>query len=300
MFSLEFDIEMIGNTIDEINKFIRLTAKWVQESEKRRLNDAINRIQKNSYFIDHCWIKRGEEIVGVVKIKENTFYGLGLSPKLSEDEIIQILETIIDDVALWRPKQINASVNEKYYKYLKAMGFVKEFSREQMETKIRDVVGKRKIEDYELIDLDWRYKKKFVEMFLDAYKGSIDEKIEMFTSSNANYIMRVIKSGEFGKVIEHLSPFVVHKNNFIGGAICTYFEESLFVAIIGVRRDFQGMGIGRGLLTEITDRAIDYKEFEKISLWVTTENTMARKLYVSMGFKPRVKVISMKKEIFMS
>ncbi|RMG31786.1 MAG: GNAT family N-acetyltransferase [Methanobacteriota archaeon] len=294
---LEFDIDLIANTIDEVSEFVKHTGQWVIEAERRRLKDEVNRIMKNAAFIDHCWIKRQEEIVGVVRIRDTTFYSLGLDPKLTDEEIDMILDVIIRDISYWKPSEIEASVHERYVPFLERKGFERKFSREQMDVNIDKVRGLKRLEGVKFKSLNWKEKNKYREMFVDAYTGTIDEKIEMFTPLNANFILEIIKSEEFGEVLKDLSVFIEENGEYVGGVICTYFEESIFVAIIGVRKAYQGKGLGRGILTEVMERAKQIGKFEKISLWVTTENEAARSLYLSMGFKPKIKVYALRKQI---
>ncbi len=295
--ALEFDIDLISNTIDEVSEFVKFTGKWVVEAEKRRLKDEVNRIMKNASFIDHCWIKRDEEIVGVVRIRDTTFYSLGLNPELTEAEIDRIIDVILRDIGYWKPAEIEASVHERYVPYLERKGFRRKFSREQMEVNIDQMKGIKKLQNVNFRTLDWKEKERYRDMFVDAYAGTIDEKIEMFTPLNASFILEIIKSEEFGTVLRDLSLFIEERGKYVGGVICTYFEESIFVAIIGVRKSHQGKGLGRGILSEITERARNLGNVEKISLWVTTENKAARSLYLSMGFQPKIKVFALSKKI---
>lgn len=288
---------MIQSTIEEVTKFVEYTGKWVLEAEKRRLKDEVNRIMKNTSFIDHCWIKRDDTIVGVVRIRDNTFYSLGLDPSLNEDEIDKILDVIIRDMGYWKPSEIEASIHERYVPFLEKKGFNRQFSREQMEVYLENVRGKKSLTYGSFKELSWNEKEKYRDLFVDAYAGTIDEKIEMFTPLNASFILEIIRSEEFGRVLKDLSIFVEEDGNYVGGVICTNFEESIFVAIIGVRKSHQGRGIGRTILTEVAERALKKEDLQKISLWVTTENTAARNLYLSMGFEPKIRVYALKKKI---
>lgn len=68
------------------------------------------------------------------------------------------------------------------------------------------------------------------------------------------------------------------------GGLSTYGPDS-YVQTLGVRRDWQGAGIGRTLLRALLGEA-DRREATTTALEVRADNAVAQRLYAKHGFEP--------------
>ena len=68
------------------------------------------------------------------------------------------------------------------------------------------------------------------------------------------------------------------------GGLSTYGPDS-YIQTLGVRRDRQGAGVGRALLTALVDEA-DRRKVTTIALEVRADNRVAQRLYAEHGFEP--------------
>ncbi len=289
MIASRFRIELIKRARPEMIKFATMTMELVKEYDKKSISKELDHIQ-SQFHIDNCWILREEEPVGVVKIYRSTFYALGLIETLSDEEKITILQLMVSDMSPWNSNRIEATLHTDYYDYAKKIGFKCEFSREKLYLNLN---AKNNVQDFQ--DLNIRtYRvtdfKQITNMFIDAYQGSIDEKIGMFGKEIAYSAIQSIIRGNFGEFQKDLSAVVLDANNDIIAGVMTTISEGLpFIIIIGVSRISQNLGFGRKLLSWVIAKAEEH-QYESMKLWVTVENHHAYQLYNSIGFKPVLKV----------
>jgi ribosomal protein S18 acetylase RimI-like enzyme len=287
---------MISSEKAEIETFAELSRKWVVEIDDNPLKEDIEEITEKFRFIDHCWIKSEDEIIGVVRINYDNFYSLGNNPEYDE-YIEEILLLIEKDIANWKPHKIKATVNEKYKNYLINLGYKIEFNREKLSLDFKNAQGLEEIENLKFDNLKWKHFYKIVDLFIDAYEGTIDEQIGMFTKDNAVRAIEMIKNSDFGRVMKNLSFFVPNDNDeYIAGAITTINEQTIFLVIIGVRKNLHRTGLGKKLISAIVKGGIK-KGYGSINLWVTSENNIARNLYYSMGFEKVIGITNAYKEL---
>ncbi len=284
---------MINLKDDEIKEFLFYNKLWVKEDDQRGIKTEINKIKKNSAHIDYCWIYLDDEKVGVVRIRKGSFFRFGLKPDIQREHIPFILEIIIKDVNIWRPKKLEAFVHEDYKTYLLDRGFKEEYSRLMMELDPRLQKHPPELNGWNIESLNWRRVNKIAELFQDAYSNSIDELIGMFNPTYSKYILSVIKKGEFGKVNKEFSYFVKQDKEYVAGLICTEYQNELFLVIIGVKRAFQAKGLGKNLILKLIEDINKSEGFDKITLWVTFENTNARELYLKIGFNQVFRVYAL-------
>ena len=280
--SLNFEINSISHSNEELLKFINLSQRWVIESDKNVDNIDLKRHRRTNQ-VEYCWITVENRIVGVVKIGMSLFYSLGLDPGLTENQSTEIFKLIILDISLTAQLKISSNVSESFWKILRNLGFIQEFGREKLALELTKA---KKIDDFSDLSLEplrWKKIKKITELFIDAYKGSIDEKIGIFTEPLAHSAIMEIKEGTFGKVMNELSYFVKVKGKLIGGIVTTLNERELFIVIIGIKQQNQQTGIGKKLISLIITKGKELG-FSWIKLWVTRENTIAKRMYASFGF----------------
>ncbi len=278
---------------DDMYEFAKASTNYVKEIDKKEIEKEMEQI-KSEYHVDHCWIKRNSEKVGVVKILRSTFYGFGLSKNINQDEIYDILQLIEKDITPWSGKRIETTIHVDYLKFVQKNGYLIEFSRKKMRLKLSEV---KNIMDNTSLNseiITKRHLNGLIEMFIDAYIGSVDEKIGMFDTSNAHSAIQSIFKGSFGKYLREMSILVKQDHEIIAAIMTTLTEGCPFIVIVGVNRRFQKTGIGRKLLSWVIEKA-NQNNYAEIRLWVTVENKPAINLYDSMGFEPIQQVYSLYK-----
>lgn len=288
-----YRLEIIKQKADDQHAFIQASLKYVKEIENKSIKKMVQQLRSDVH-IDHCWIKRGNESIGVVKIFKSTFYSFGVSNDLEEEEISKILHLIESDIAAWRHRKIETTLISNYLQIALENGFKVEFSRMKMSLSLDQT---KNLTNYNSLDLkvfQTQYVDPIIEMFVDAYNGGIDEKIGMFGKSVAHSAIHSVLNGKFGTFRSDLSAVIFNENKIIGGALTTIFEGHPFVVIIGVIRRNQKSGFGRKLLSWIINQTKLCK-YNEIRLWVTVENNSALKLYESIGFKKMMQIYTLYK-----
>jgi GNAT superfamily N-acetyltransferase len=170
------------------------------------------------------------------------------------------------------------------------------FSRKKMELNLDQVINALDYQDLIIKPYNKKVQQELAEVFIDAYSGSVDEKVGMFDRSIAHSAIISIMNGEFGKFMPELSGLLYNEDGgiLIGGILMTALEGCPFVVIIGIHRDFQQTSMGRRLMCWSIDKAKKYK-YNKMRLWVTVENKVASNLYDSLGFKEVLSISSVTK-----
>lgn len=281
---------------EEIERFVRATIDWAKEREENVFEKELELVHKRSSYIDHCWIYCEFEIIGVVKINYDTFFSLGFKEELSAPEFSRFLDAIVREIQIWHPQKVRGTLHESYRNRAVKYGFDVLFTREKL---VLDLSAAQHILPYDELNLHtlkWRHMNKIIELFSDAYRGGVDEKIGMFNEEIASSALEMIKNGRFGKVESSLSFFTEQKGKYTAGVITTYQEEMLFIVIIGVLREMQGQRLGTKLLSAVIDRGLQ-KGHKKLFLWVTNENTYARRLYYHLGFQKVNGVVAVAKSV---
>lgn len=244
------------------------------------------------------WIRNDlEQNVGTVKIRrDSTFFGFGVIPNLTEDEIKQIFNIIENEINFWFSKtRLYATVSTKYIDAAVAHDYIIEFSRYKMHLEFDEVNNLAPYDDLELIPYAERWFPEMVECFIDAYSGTIDEKIGMFSATIAHNAIRSIFEGKFGEFKTELSVLYVDPDgNLVGASLITISEGNPLIVIIGVLRDEQGKSLGRKMLSANIELCMKYG-YDDLTLWVTRENESALSLYQNMGFKIQHQIYSIYK-----
>ncbi|MHA2253029.1 MAG: GNAT family N-acetyltransferase [Candidatus Kariarchaeaceae archaeon] len=284
-----FRIELIKRTRDEMIKFAKSTMELVKEYDKKSVSMELDHI-RSQFHIDNCWIFDGEEKVGVVKIHRSTFYALGLLEKLSDSDILNILKLIVSDISPLNVQRIEGTLHSDYVKFAEKIGFKHEFSREKLYLNLNETSNIRDFQDLDIRTYRVTDFKQITNMFIDAYQGSVDERIGMFGKEIAYSAIQSIIRGNFGEFKTDLSAVVLDdKGEIMAGVMTTISEEIPFIIIIGVSRKSQNLGLGRKLLSWIIAK-LGENQYESLKLWVTVENRRAYQLYKSMGFQSALSV----------
>ncbi len=288
---VDIGLDIIPGTESSIKQFIELSRKWVDEMDMNDLDFEIHEIKRRMNFVDHCIITSGKNIIGVVKMTYSSFFSLGIDKSADHNTQREVFRLILKDIFYLRPAEIRTTLSSRFKPLFDEAGFRYQFGREKMVLTLGEATALSEVNSEELWFLEWKYFDAVVEMYIDSYRGTIDEKIGMFGEDIAESAIRQVSEGEFGKVVKELSVFYKDGDRLTSGIITSVNENQLFVVIIGTRRSEQGKGIGRKLLTYVITqgRKMGYKT---LSLWVTTENISAKGLYTSMNFKSVVSVVS--------
>ncbi len=290
-----FSLQILRRNNKDIKLYAEFLQKYVLEVDKKDINAEIEKI-KSRFHIDHCWIIRNNQRIGIVKIIRNNYYNLGIPPELSNEEINQIFEVIENDIAAFHNYSLEGTLHSKYVSKALSRNYQIAFSRKKMELDLDQVSNTLDYQDLIIKPYHEKIQQDLAEVFIDAYSGSVDEKVGMFDRSIAHSAVRSIMNGEFGEFIPELSGLLYNEDKgiLIGGILMTALENCPFVVIIGIHRSFQQTTMGRRLMCWSIDKAIEYK-YNKMRLWVTVENKVASDLYKSLGFKEVLSISSVTK-----
>ena len=112
----------------------------------------------------------------------------------------------------------------------------------------------------------------------------VDKDFPIFLSSKCSLEDLANKFDQYADVI-----VAVDKNVFVG-LIAAYIsnskEELAFVSVLGVNKEYRGIGIGNRLLAELIKLAKKYRsKIRGLHLYTTHSNINAIKLYEKNGFK---------------
>ena len=288
---MEISLDIIHEDEQQIVKFIELSKLWVDEIDNNNIDREIQDIRRRMNYVDHCIIKLNESVVGVARITYSSIFSFGVTPDLDDFAIKKIFNYLLNDIFYLKPPEVRATLSTRFRKIFEEVGFKYQFGREKMILHLADPLGLKHISEIETEKLDWKAFDAITDMFVDAYRNTVDETIGMFNEDIAFSAIQQVKEGEYGKIIRDLSIFIRSEGKLIGGVITSENENQLFIVIIGVKREYQGRGIGRILLTRVIEEG-KKMGYSNLSLWVTTENIQARSLYQSMNFKVVSRVIS--------
>ena len=288
---MEIALEIIPEDEQQIVKFIELSKLWVDEIDNNNIDQELRDIRRRMNYVDHCIIKQDESVVGVVRMTYSSIFSFGVTPDLDESSIKRIFIYLLNDIFYLKPPEVRATLSTRFRRIFEEVGFNYQFGREKMVLHLAEPRGLKDFSDIETEKLDWKAFDAITDMFVDAYRNTVDETIGMFNEDIASSAIQQVKESEFGEVIKDLSIFTRSEGKLTGGVITSENENQLFIVIIGVQREYQGRGIGRILLTRVIEEG-QKMGYSTLSLWVTTENIQARSLYKSMNFKVASSVIS--------
>lgn len=285
----EFRLKLIDRSPKELKLFAEMTIELVIEADKKPVDDEIIKIQ-SQYHVDHVWILKNSKVFGVVKLLRGTFYGLGLPIEASNKDLDQIFQIVERDIKSYHSYTVEATIHESLLKVALERNYEFQFSRKKMELSLK--TAKRLVDFSELIINKFYNKDLYtvIDLFIDAYKDSVDERVGMFGEKIAHSAIRSILRGNFGIFRPDLSGLIhTDSGELIAAVLISISEECPFIVIIGVKRAIQNNQYGKKLLSW-TIKSLITEGFEKLRLWVTIENTTALRIYESMGFEEIFKI----------
>lgn len=291
----EISIELLTREYDEMKLFAEFSQKYVEEVDKRPIIDEIKKIKARSH-IDHCWILRNKEKLGIVKIIRGNFYNLGVPSDLDTTQLNEILSIIEKDILAFHNYRIEGTMHSKYLPIALDRDYKVEFSRKKMELDFSNLKNCIPIRTIELKPYKNDHFRELTDVYIDAYKGSIDERVGMFDQSIAYSALKSIMSNDFGSFRPDLSGLVFIDKELIGGILITILENCPFVVIVGLKRKYQLKRRGRELMCWAIEKSRK-DGYNKMRLWVTTENEIALRLYENLGFKEILSINSVYKNL---
>ena len=288
-----YSIELLKRDNRDIKLFAEYSQMYVEEVDKRPIDNEIKKIKSRSH-IDHCWILKNEEKFGIVKIIRGNFYNLGVPSDLDKSELGEIISIIEKEILAFHNFRIEGTLNSKYLSAALGRDYKIEFSRNKMELDFSQIDNKVSYKTLNIEPYKNQYFRELTNTYIDAYRGSIDERVGMFDQSIAHSAIRSILNNDFGEFRPDLSGLVFDGKELIGGILITILEECPFVVIIGLKRKNQLKQVGRKLMSWAIENS-QKQGYNKMRLWVTTENEIALNLYLSLGFKMILKINSVYK-----
>ena len=280
----------------ELKKFAEFSHKWVIEVNSEKVKSIQGTLKRHYFSFFPYWINAGKNTVAVVQITSNSFHSFGVSDQLNEDIVKEIFKMIIDKITKTATSYIKANASERFLPLLEGLGFKSAYGREKYILKLDQAKGIKDYSGLNLEKLDWTKMGKIIKLFLNAYEGTIDEKIGLFGKKSAPRALRMVMNNEFGKVKNNYSYFTLKNNEYTGGVITSINDDELFIVIIGVHKAFQRISLGRKLMSLIIEKG-KKDNYKELSLWVTKKNESAIGFYKSLGFKKQSGVYSMKLQI---
>lgn len=282
----KYKLEVVSRKPSILVEYAKTLLKLVKEEDKRSVREVINRMQ-SQYHIDHYFISEKAKNIGVVKISQGSFFALGLDEVVNKDDYKEILNLVESYVGGWRVNQIEATLNHKYVEIAESIGYKREYSRLKMRLDLHSAKNKSAHNDLNLRTYRRGDFTVVVDMFVDAFKDTIDEQIGYLSGGTASSVISSAIRNGYGEFRPDMTPILTDPKDddyILGASLTTIFEGCPFVVLIGVRTNQQASGIGRQLLSWVIDKSID-EGYDEIKLWVTVENSNALALYESLGFE---------------
>lgn len=289
---MSFSLEMMDKK-KEMSEFVHRTIQLVPYLDYRTEQEELHKYQFMSH-VNMYWILKDNTRVGVVKTTIFYFYDMGLEDYLSEGECESIFLMLEDRMRNAFTGKIQGNIWSKYREVALQQGWVEDFSRFRMQLDFDNI---QNLADYD----DLRFKhpsdiefNSLAPLFIDAYSGGIDEKIGMLTRDSIGDSLDDILHNKFGPLKNELSIVVYNRwGKLLGASLITISEGCPFLVIIGVKKNKQGKGLGRKMLSYNITQA-QKEGYDCMKLWVTRKNS-AVKLYSSMGFNKTTEVCAIYK-----
>ncbi|MFJ6686885.1 GNAT family N-acetyltransferase [Streptomyces werraensis] len=122
------------------------------------------------------------------------------------------------------------------------------------------------------------------QLMLAAYRGTPDEADAGTTIACATEEIRRVFDGKYGELIQEAS-FVAHEDNRpIAVTLITVWQGEPLLAYAFTAHSHTGQGVSRALITASIN-ALAMRGHARLNLAVNENNSRARKLYESMGFR---------------
>lgn len=234
-----------------------------------------------------------DEIIGCLQIFKGNIWGIGVLKQFRNEEILnkvvdKILNFKID--TLYVPDYLAQLILEREKKF--SIVYNRFCLRLYVEKFNDESTLNGNLNFYNINIKDNLDKLKYI--YLNSFKGSIDENLGLFNSRRVNEYLKAVINGEFGKFFSQCSWM----NDYSAILVTKINEKTAFIPILGVIKPEQNRKIGYQLIKKAI---ISCKEnhIDKITLWVTEENSSAMKLYSKLGFsKTDVNEVKLSKRKF--
>ncbi|MFX0049957.1 MAG: GNAT family N-acetyltransferase [Candidatus Hermodarchaeota archaeon] len=271
-------------------KYVEIACYFTGASEYLVLND-------NDITMDRYLVRSRSEIVACFSIIQNTVTYVAYNKK--EDRIDEeLLEFLLDN---WL-KIIKQNNKEKTLKIrlvfpsccklqLEEKGFKSIYSRIRMTLSLASWVPPRADIDYlNIKEVSLNDLTSLVDVYLDAYAGTIDEKFfapnGLKKEEETNYISTFLqnKNSEFPVIKNACVLAQTKKDILVGFCFICLWRDIPFVWELVVSKKYQEKGIGKYLLVHSLYK-LRKAGYQQIALYVTEGNDRAQALYQSLGFK---------------
>ena len=283
MLNIQYQLSEV-KTQNELTIFVKMSLFLVNEIDKNGLEHELQVLNKNSE-IHNYFILKSQTKVGVVKIFQGNFFHLGLIDDISIEDHISIFSEIENNILNWRVNKIEATIDVKFSHVLNKLGYHTHFTRKKMHLNLSNIKNLSEVENMLFRNYSDEILENIADMATDAYRGTIDEEVGIFSGFTSISSISSIINNEYGLFRKELSPILTAENSdYVEAAtLTTINEKNPFIVLIGVRKSEQSKGLGRKLLSYVIKKSINLG-YESLSLWVTEKNDNALRLYNSVGF----------------
>lgn len=248
--------------------------------------------------IKKFFVREREKTVGCFSIFGNTVFNIAYE-RIKDDIKKELLEFLIDqwiELTISTIKKTGLRLRVSFpscdQRQLEEKGFRFIFQRDRMtlslETWIPPMINSTNLWDIRQVTL--KDLKEVTEVFLDAYRGTIDEQLfvpgGLKMEEELKYLSTFLqnKNNEF-PIIKTASLVATLSEGEIGGlCFISSWRDLPFVWEMVVSKKHQRKGIGKSLLIQSLLK-VGKLGYKQITLFVTKGNNRARKLYDSIGFK---------------
>ncbi len=283
MFNIQYQLSEV-KTQNDLTIFVKMSLFLVNEIDKNGLEHELNVLNKN-LEIHNYFILNSQTKVGVVKIFQGNFFHLGLDNSISKEDHLAIISEIENNILNWRVNKIEATIDKSFSHALNKLGYQTHFIRKKMYLNLSNIKNISEKEDIFYRIYSDEILENIADMAIDAYRGTIDEEVGIFSGFTSISSISSIINNEYGLFNKELSPILTAQNSdYVEAAtLTTINEKNPFIVLIGVRKSEQSKGLGRKLLSYVIKKSINLG-YGSISLWVTEKNDNALRLYNSVGF----------------
>lgn len=228
----------------------------------------------------HFAIRKGEALIGTVRLLPGTITGFSLDPAYAADTMPAIIK-VLDLLRTQGSDTITASFDEAYERDFEALGFHRLFARMRMEAATRrlpaSAVALKPPEEAEV--------PKLARFFMEVYEGHMEQVYGMHVGSEEDwrgYVTGILR-GEAGRFMPESSFVALEGERLAGAILVSHWMGSAMVAELGVSPDRRRRGIAHALLSAASTRLAALEETHW-SLYVTAGNDGAVALYRAFGF----------------
>jgi len=228
----------------------------------------------------HFAIRKGDAIVGTVRLLPGTITGFSMDPDQAGDVMPAIIRAL-DLLGTQGGGAVTASFDEAYEKDFAALGFQRLFARMRLEAATRRLpASERPLKPPEEAEVP-----KLARFLMDVYAGHLEQAYGMHVGSEDDwrgYVTGILR-GEAGRFMPESSFVALEGERLVGAILVSHWMGAPMVAELGVAPDRRRQGIARALLSAVSTRLAALEEGQW-ALYVTVGNDPAVSLYRTFGF----------------